>query len=112
MADDRSEVELSYCVGTFSGGCDVIDNEPLGAGSTVVVRVGGCSSVSIGERMRGHILRSVVYEHYNNIILIILVFYNKDVMPVIESFSQQVRQLTVMSVYKSASESLSVQLNH
>ena len=40
VADDRSEVELSYCVGTFSGGCDVVDNEPLGGASTVVVRVG------------------------------------------------------------------------
>ncbi|KAI0241220.1 hypothetical protein LSAT2_032838 [Lamellibrachia satsuma] len=30
VADDRSEVELTYCVGTFSGGCDVVDNEPLG----------------------------------------------------------------------------------
>ncbi|KAI0212798.1 hypothetical protein LSAT2_002240, partial [Lamellibrachia satsuma] len=38
VADDRSEVELSYCVGTFSGGCDVVDNEPLGGASTVVVR--------------------------------------------------------------------------
>ena len=41
VADDRSEVELSYCVGTFSGGCDVIDHEPLGGGSTIVARVGG-----------------------------------------------------------------------
>ena len=41
VADDRSEVELSYCVGTFSGGCDVIDKEPLGGGSTIVARVGG-----------------------------------------------------------------------
>ena len=40
VADDRSEVELSYCVGTFSGGCDVIDNEPLGGGSTLIERVG------------------------------------------------------------------------
>ena len=41
VADDRSEVELSYCVGTFSGGCDVVDNEPLGGASTVVARVRG-----------------------------------------------------------------------
>lgn len=39
VADDRSEVELSFCVGTFSGGCDVIDNEPLGGASTVVAKV-------------------------------------------------------------------------
>ncbi|KAK2165039.1 hypothetical protein NP493_1368g00012 [Ridgeia piscesae] len=38
VADDRSEVELSYCVGTFSGGCDVVDNEPLGGETSVVVR--------------------------------------------------------------------------
>ena len=41
VADDRSEVELTYCVGTFSGGCDVVDNEPLGGASTVIARVGG-----------------------------------------------------------------------
>ena len=41
VADDRSEVELSYCVGTFSGGCDVVDHDTLGGASTVITRVGG-----------------------------------------------------------------------
>ena len=40
VGDDCSEVELSYCVGTYIGGCDVVNNEPLGGPSTVVSRVG------------------------------------------------------------------------
>ena len=56
VADDRSEVELSYCVGTYSGGCDVVNNEPLGGPSTVVSRVGelviGSSlEIVVGARM-------------------------------------------------------------
>ena len=43
VADDRSEVELSFCVGTYSGGCDVINKEPLGGASTVIVKVSDLS---------------------------------------------------------------------
>ena len=39
VADDRSEVELTYCVGTYSGGCDVVNNGTLGGPSTVIERV-------------------------------------------------------------------------
>ena len=30
VEDDKSQVDMTYCVGTFSGGCDVINNRELG----------------------------------------------------------------------------------
>ena len=35
----RSSVSMTLCVGTFPSGSDVINNEPLGGSSTIVIRV-------------------------------------------------------------------------
>ena len=39
VVDDRSEVTLSCCIGTFSGGCDVVADMKLDGESSIIVRV-------------------------------------------------------------------------
>ena len=39
MDDDKSDVTLTYSVGTFRGGSDVIRDEPLGGNSMIVFKV-------------------------------------------------------------------------
>ena len=39
VADDHSEVTLSCCIGTFSGGCDVVADMKLGGESSIIARV-------------------------------------------------------------------------
>ena len=37
--DDRCEPDTTFCVGTFRGGCDVVDREPLAGGASLESRV-------------------------------------------------------------------------
>ncbi|XP_070573688.1 uncharacterized protein [Ptychodera flava] len=39
VEDDRSEVEMTFCVGTFKGGCDIMRNEPMGGPSVIVAKI-------------------------------------------------------------------------
>ncbi|XP_077992165.1 uncharacterized protein LOC144446291 [Glandiceps talaboti] len=39
VEDDRSEVDLSFCVGTYKGGCDILKDQPMGGFSTIVSQV-------------------------------------------------------------------------
>ena len=39
VEDDKSDVEMTLCIGTYAGGCDVMKNEPLGGQSTIIYKV-------------------------------------------------------------------------
>ena len=41
VADDVSQCETTLCIGTYRGGCDVLEDEPLGGTSSEHARVGG-----------------------------------------------------------------------
>ncbi|XP_070572594.1 uncharacterized protein [Ptychodera flava] len=36
VEDDRSEVDMTFCVGTYKDGCDILRDQPMGGASTIV----------------------------------------------------------------------------
>ena len=39
VGDDKSEVEMTFSVGTYRGGKDIIEDEPMGGNSAKISRV-------------------------------------------------------------------------
>ena len=39
IEDDKSEAVMTLCIGTYPGGCDIYNNEPLGGESTNIYDV-------------------------------------------------------------------------
>lgn len=39
VEDDKCWPHMTYCVGTYTGGCDVVKNEPLDGLSSIMTKV-------------------------------------------------------------------------
>ncbi|XP_070573717.1 uncharacterized protein [Ptychodera flava] len=39
VADEKSEVDLTFCVGSYKSGCDLVNNQPMGGPSVVIAQM-------------------------------------------------------------------------
>ncbi|XP_070573761.1 uncharacterized protein [Ptychodera flava] len=39
VADEKSEVDLTFCVGSYKSGCDLVNNQPMGGPAVVIAQV-------------------------------------------------------------------------